>query len=97
MEGADDDAPATVGSGNVVPDTARMVIGGGLEPRAPARAQTIENEVMGSARSGLESETLTSEMAEAGTAEEPPEVAFGRKIAGLQEPPSRCAPASGLR
>ena len=24
MEGADDDAPATVGSGNVVPDTARM-------------------------------------------------------------------------
>ena len=62
MEGADGDAPATVGSGIAVPDTARMVIGGGLEPRAPARAQTIENEVMGSARSGLESETLTSEM-----------------------------------
>ena len=76
MEGADGDAPATVGSGNVVPDTARMVIGGGLEPRAPARAQTIESEVLGSARSGLESETLTSEMAEGGTAEEPPEVAF---------------------
>ena len=61
MEGADGDAPATVGSGNVVPDTARMVIGGGLEPRAPARAQTIENEVMGSARGGLEGETLTSD------------------------------------
>ena len=69
MEGADGDAPATVGSGNVVPDTARMVIGGGLEPRAPARAQQIESEIQGSARSGLESETLTSEMAEGGTAE----------------------------
>ena len=27
MEGAEGDAPATVGSGNVVPDTARRVVG----------------------------------------------------------------------